>query len=142
MTITVRDHRFTPRAGWTSTAVTYYDAGEDRTAPVDTASRHHADGGMSLAEVDAWITGRELDRGTRCAVRTTTPMWHRRTDGTYRAVVLMWGRWDVARSWHVDASHPRGLWSVLCSRGVIHADCQTDDAYAAWLMLGRVTVTR
>lgn len=140
-TIRVRDHRpnYSPRPRWTAAATSYYDITSTAHEPSATEPRHHAFAGMSLAEIDAWLTRGEMARkGTQAAHRVTYT-WHKRDDGTYRAVVLYWGRWDVARSWHVDAVHPRGLWSVLCGRGIIHRTrWQDDGAYATFLMLGRV----
>lgn len=140
MGLIIRDHRPAPlRPRWTSANVRYYDVTSDsHAAPLQ--SRHHAAGGMSLAEIDAWLTRGELARGRRDTVRKVTYAW-RQLPGPgprrFRAVVCYWGRWDVARSWHIDAGHPRELFEELIHRGVFKVDAADEGAYLAWLLLGR-----
>jgi len=139
MKVIVRDHRYVPRLRWTADATSYYDMADGTVGGPASDARFRADGGMSMAEIDAWLLRGEIARHGQPVAHRVTHTWHRRGDGTFRAVVLCWGRWDVAESWHIDADHPRDLWWTLCRDGIVHRDHYTnDDAYMCWLMLGRV----
>lgn len=124
------------------------DASHLTFTPLITVGRYNAsDGGMSLADIEAWLLRGELRRGRKQRVERITHSWHATSwhglGTVYRAHVLYWAKWDVASSRTYVAGSTRGLWHLLCNNGIVHQDrVNDDDSYNAWLMLGRVDIRR
>lgn len=126
---------FTPHPSWSHNATAYYGP-NTRPASVKVdhitprhrvASDHHA----SIVDVDAWLAARDRT----CARRTYT--WHKRTDGSYRAVVVHWGALgEVAWTTHYDGECLKRVWRDMYGAGEVK-DCSRD-AFRVFVFVGKV----
>lgn len=129
----VDDAPFTPRPSWAHT--TYYATNRaDSSANVDySISRHRvaSDDAWTIRDIDAWLSARDH----QCARRTFS--WHKRVDGTFRAVVVHWSRLgEVAWTSHYDAGCLRECWRQMYAEGEIGNPSR--DAFRVFVFVGKV----